>query len=72
MKKTALVGFTWVDFFSWLATEAREAGSSVLVGANQTRAWLGDDMVLSVATEDEARALGVDRIITRQSLEDAA
>lgn len=74
MKKTALVGFTRIDAFCWLATEARDRGCSVQVSATQKTAWLRGEIVLMVRDEAELNALpgGVDQIITRQSLEGIA
>lgn len=70
MKKRALVGFTWVDAFSWLATEARAQGCALMVSSSQKRAWLREDQYFVVKDEAEIETLGVkiDEIITRRSL----
>lgn len=74
MKTRALVGFTWVDAFCWLATEARAQGCSIMVSNTQRRAWLREDQYFVVKDEAEIEKLGVkiDEIITRQSMEGAA
>jgi hypothetical protein len=74
MKMRALVGFTWPDAFSWLATEARAKGCAIMVSSSQKRAWLRDDQYFIVKDESEIEKLGVrvDEIITREGWEFAA
>jgi hypothetical protein len=74
MKTRALVGFTAVDAFCWLATEARAQGCALTMSHTQTRAWLREDQYFIVKDESEIANLGVkvDEIITRKSLEVAA
>ena len=74
MKTLALVGFTFVDAFCWLATEARAEGCAIMVSHTHKRAWLRDEQYFIVKDESEIGKLGikVDQIITRQSMEGAA
>lgn len=74
MKTRALVGFTQVDAFCWLATEARAQGCALMMSNSQTRAWLRSEQYFIVKDESEIGKLGVkiDEIITRQSMEGAA
>lgn len=53
MKTRALVGFTWVDAFSWLATEARAQGCAIMVSNTQKRAWLREDQYFVLKDESE-------------------
>jgi hypothetical protein len=71
VKTRALVGFTRIDAFCWLATEARAQGSSLSMSSNQTRAWLRDEQYFIVKDESEIGKLGIgiDEIITRKSME---
>lgn len=71
MKTTALVGFTRTDAILWVVDECRERGCYAVFGGKKFNAILPRETIVMCKTEAEAFDLGVDQVITKESMEAA-